>query len=150
LGEEEWYSEGLLVGQAAKATLERSLEAYERKQGLCRFARFRQLVVSVTSGTPDYSSTMEHSPHLVSCVQIPRRRYGTLCGSLLCPISSPIDFPFPPLQRSTTLQSVPSNAASGTSRLFRLSCKVLLHNTASRRLIRRHADNETDQPLDKV
>lgn len=55
MGEEEWYSEGLLVGQTAEATLERSLEAYERKQELCRFARFRQLVASVTSGTPDYS-----------------------------------------------------------------------------------------------
>ena len=32
----------------------------------------------------------------MSCVQIPRRRYGILCGSLLCSIRSPIDFPFPP------------------------------------------------------
>jgi hypothetical protein len=56
LGEEEWYSEGLLVGQAAKVTTERSLEAYERKQELYRVARFRQLVANVTSGTPDYSN----------------------------------------------------------------------------------------------
>jgi hypothetical protein len=77
----------------------------------------------------------------VSCVQITRRRYGTICGSLLCPLHSQIDFPFPPLQR------VSSKAQSGTSRLFRLSCKVLLHNTASRSLISRHADNETDQPF---
>ena len=83
----------------------------------------------------------------MSCVQIPRHRYGALCGSLLCPIRSPVDFPFPPLQRSTTIQNVSSKAASGTSGLFRLSCKVLLHNTASRRLIGRHADNETKSAL---
>jgi hypothetical protein len=61
LGEEEWYSEGLLVGQAAKATLEKSLEAYERKQGLCRFARFRPLVVNVTFEHLIIAVIMKHS-----------------------------------------------------------------------------------------
>jgi hypothetical protein len=52
LGEEEWYSEGLLVGQAAKATFEKSLEAYERRQGAVSIR-----TLSSTRGDGDLQNT---------------------------------------------------------------------------------------------